>query len=355
MAEWANQSLPRSKERHLDEWKLPPVIFEEMPFLPLTQLVDWYIRDLGISDLWADYGRGDGITVAVLDTGQPDHLDLIEASGKSKDFTGSARGVRDFQGHAQHVGGIIGARDNEAGTVGVAPKCTLMFGKVLGDSGSGGSQGIAAGIDWAVENGADVISMSLGSPMPSPDIKSAVERVPPHVVLCCAAGNSGPVESTEFPAAWERAISVGSTNQLRQVSRFSSRNIHVDIAAPGEKITSCYLGNTTVTLSGTSMACPVVAGLAALAKGFAARTNRPVPGHDLIAQWLRETADDIAAPGVDTASGWGLINPRKFLERVKNVPPVVTQPPVTQPPITLTTITVAGTHLVPGTYRVTPN
>ena len=86
------------------------------------------------------------------------------------------------------------------------------------------SLGIAAGIAWAIDQKADVISMSLGSSQPSPTILSAIERIPPHVILVCAAGNSGPGEAWDYPGAWPRAISVASINQSRRISQFSSRN-----------------------------------------------------------------------------------------------------------------------------------
>lgn len=341
-----------------DQWKLPPIVIEQV-FIPMTQLIDWGVKDFGVPALWPEFGTGKGVKVCVLDTGQPTHRDLIPALGAAKDFTGSIRGVKDMNGHSTHCCGIIGARNNEQDTVGVAPDCDLMCGKVLGDNGSGSSYGIVAGIAWAVQNGADVISMSLGSPFPDDQIKAAIDQIPPSVVLCCAAGNSGPGENTsEYPGSWDRALCVASIKQLRQVSTFSSRGQAVDVAAPGEKITSTWPGDQVATLSGTSMATPYVAGLAALVIGYLRKTGRPAITHGQFAALIEETADDAGPPGPDTAYGFGIVNPGALLAKVKLIPPITPEPPpppqpVPQPP-GATQIIVSGAALPAGKYNVTP-
>lgn len=155
-----------------------------------------------------------------------------------------------------HCCGIIAARDNALGVVGVAPKANLVIGKVLGDSGSGSSQSVAAGVKWAADQGVDIISMSLGSSQPDSSIKSAIQyAVGKGVYVVCAAGNDGPGPNTvDYPGRWPEVIAVASTNQAGQVSNYSSRGPEVDIAAPGEQIVSTYLNGTLAKLSGTCLA-----------------------------------------------------------------------------------------------------
>lgn len=316
-----------------DNWNLPPFIVEVTPYYPFTQTLDWGIADFKVNDLWAEFGGGEGVKVCVLDTGQPDHPDIIPALILAKDFTNSSRGVKDMNGHSTHCHGIIGARNNELATVGVAPKCELMSGKVLGDNGSGSSTGIVAGLRWAVANGADVISMSLGSPSPDPSILGAINQLPPNVVLCCAAGNSGPgPNTTEYPGTWDRCICVGSIKQARAVSQFSSRGEAVDIAAPGEKITSLWTSSQVAVLSGTSMATPYIAGVAALVIGYCRATGRPVPPHGVMQTMIEQSADAMSSEPPDPAYGFGIINPVRLMSLVKQIPVTTPTPPGTTPP-----------------------
>lgn len=141
---------------------------------------------------------GEGITVAVLDTGcDLSHPDLKDRIVGSRDFTGSASGVSDVVGHGTHCAGIIASSINTTGLIGVAPKVNILVGKVLGDNGSGYGSWIAAGIRWAVAQKANIISMSLGSPSPDNTILAAVrEAVAAGVYVVAAAGNEGPGSNT---------------------------------------------------------------------------------------------------------------------------------------------------------------
>ena len=235
-------------------WKLPPYSVEQV-LVAQSQVVDWGVRALGVPELWRKT-RGKGVRVAVLDTGAPDHPDLAGAVLEARDFTGSRYGSRDVQGHSTHCCGILAARDNATGVVGVAPEASLLIAKVLGDGGSGSSAAVAAGVRWAAERGADVISMSLGSQAPDESIRSAIrDAVGRNVVVVVAAGNDGPDPgSVDYPGRWPEAVAVASYNEAGRISDFSSRGAEVDVAAPGEHITSTYLNGTLAKLSGTCLA-----------------------------------------------------------------------------------------------------
>jgi subtilisin family serine protease len=283
---------------------------------------------LGVPSLWAKT-KGKGITIAVIDTGASvNHPDLVGAIADAQDFTGSPYGSADKQGHSTHCCGIIGARDNQIGIVGVAPEATVVCGKVLGDNGSGSGVSVSNGILWAVQKKVDIISMSLGSPYPDQRIKDAIDvALAAGIPVIAAAGNEGPnLDTVGYPARFPGVISVGSIDRSKQISRFSSRGDRVDIAAPGDQITSTYLNNGYATLSGTSMATPFVAGVCALllAVRKAAGMEKLTP--DKLIDLLHRTSVDLGSPGVDTDYGFGLVNPEKLLVDVIPVPPPVIVP-----------------------------
>ncbi len=311
-------------------FKLPPE--ELLPVglsLALEQIPDWGYDALKLADAHK-FTKGKNVRVAILDTGID--LNHVEFKGRivaSKDFSGSRNGVSDVQGHGTHCAGIVAAADNGIGVIGVAPEADLLIGKVLGDNGSGLSTWIAAGVDWAVENKAKVISMSLGSSEPDSRIRGAIQRaVAAGVIVVAAAGNEGPSEGTVgFPGGFPEAICVASINRSLKVSQFSSRGTRVDIAAPGEAVRSTFPGDRYATLSGTSMATPQIAGVAALAVAHAMASGKELTPSGF-RELLSKSASDLPPPGRDSASGAGLVRPVELLALIATV---VAPPPPTAP------------------------
>lgn len=247
-----------------DIWRLPPFrIDSDVLTLAGDEKIDWGLQMNQIPDEWAG-SRGKGILVAVLDTGAAQHNDLPEPTF-AFNFT-SSRTAYDRNGHSTHCAGIIGARENETGVVGVAPDCNIGYCKVLGDDGSGSTTWIARGIRAAIKEGANVISMSIGGG-PSDDVKEALDEALDAGVLCfAAAGNSGyrGRNSVDYPGAFPTTICVAAYRRDGRISDFSSGGPTVDICCPGEQILSCFPGNQYRVMSGTSMATPFAAGLCAL-------------------------------------------------------------------------------------------
>lgn len=235
------------------------------------------------------------------------HSDLPDAIHKCKDFTWSLFGAADLYGHGTHVAGIIAARKNGTGVVGVAPEADLYIGKVLGDKGRGTHKALAKGIRWAIKQDVDIISMSLGSNEEYNNKGSNEEYNNKHkhkvdraikkafdkkIILICSAGNKLPKvredkkdenkknkelvdgdpnkESLDYPASLDKTISVGAINREHKVPFYSPGKHKVDIVAPGDRITSSYPPQIPyppqicAVLSGTSMAAAFVSGLAAL-------------------------------------------------------------------------------------------
>lgn len=236
--------------------------------------------------------------VAVLDTGISNHPDLNIQGGTS--FVPGEPGIADGNGHGTHVAGTIAALDNNVGVLGVAPDVDLFAVKVLGRSGSGSISGIAQGLQWSSNNNMDVANMSLGSPSPSPTLERAVNQATNSGVLVVAAsGNSG-ASSIGYPARYQNAMAVGATDQNNNRASFSQFGTGLDIMAPGVGVQSTYPGNGYRSLSGTSMAAPHVAGVAALVM-----SNNPSWSPAQVRSHLNQTATPI---GASNQYGNGLVN-----------------------------------------------
>lgn len=310
----------------MTEYRLPPFRIEAVfDAKSLSESIDWGLSLYGIPDLWRQ-SQGEGEVVAVLDTGcDLKHEDLQGQIADAKDFSRSRTGPQDAQGHGTHVAGIIAAvAGNQKGVAGVAPKCRLLIGKVLGDNGSGSSRDIAKGIDWAIKRGATVINMSLGGPQADPFTEGALrEAVRAGVMVIVAAGNDGRPNSVNWPGRSKDTIAVAAVDRSGRVANFSSRGPEVDIAAPGQDVTSCYPGHRYAKLSGTSMATPFVSGVVALmlAKHKRAGGGTPINSVSDLRLHLQKTAKDAGPVGHDPNYGWGLIHPESMLVAAGDVQP----------------------------------
>jgi subtilisin family serine protease len=294
----------------MNEFELPAYKVEKV-FTVYSETIDWGLKMLSIPSLWRK-SKGENIRVAILDTGiELRHPDLIGAIEDYRDFTNSYHGVNDLMGHGTHVAGIIAARQNNVGVIGVAPKSKLLIAKVLGDNGSGNSRSIVSGINWAIRKKVNIISMSLGSSFEIPEIEEAIQRATENnILVIVAAGNAGPQNNTvTYPGAYKETITVGSIGQNEEISSFSSRGEEIDIVAPGDKILSTYTNSGYAVLSGTSMATPFVSGVVALMLGAGIKIKNQ---QELINE-LIETSIDVGRSGYDTSYGFGLINPKNLI------------------------------------------
>lgn len=295
--------------------RLPPWRFAGGMVSSLSpQERDWGLSQFRIPQAWKS-SRGAGVRIAVLDTGvDGTHRDLRGQVLAMRDFSGSPHGAEDVQAHGTHCAGIIAAREDDQGMVGVCPDVAeggggLLVGKVLGDDGSGLGSWVAAGIEWAVAEGAQIVSMSLGSPYPDQRIHEAIVRATKAgAYVITAAGNDGGSEAAgdrvNYPARYGETIAVAAVGRDHVITEFSSRGEAVDIAAPGEEILSTVPGNRYVRLSGTSMATPFVAGVVALALSL-----QDLGSVQQLRQLLYRHADDAGPPGKDWCYGAGLIRP----------------------------------------------
>ncbi len=239
---------------------------------------------IGAPQTWDLGYTGKGIKVAIVDTGiDGTHPDLKDRIVEFKDYVQGKTTAYDDFGHGTHVAGIIGG-DGAASNgkyKGVAPEVSFISVKVLGKDGSGSLNNILAGINYAAKTDARIISLSLGSNQHSQAMDDAIHNaVAAGKIVVCAAGNSGPNARTiGCPADSPDALTVGATDKNDNIASFSSRGpnrdgtIKPDVSAPGKDIVSTRAAGTNdgkaidnyyLSMSGTSMATPMVSGAIAL-------------------------------------------------------------------------------------------
>ncbi len=270
-----------------------------------AQQTPWGVTKVG----GASGSAGLAIKVAVIDTGiDLTHPDLQDNIKGSIDFTGSRSGAKDENGHGTHVAGTIGALQNSIGVVGVAPQVSLYAVRVLDRRGSGYWSDVSEGIDWCASNGMNVANMSLGASSAPTALQTSCDAAYASgngVLLIAAAGNSGDgnTSTTEisYPAYYASVVAVGATDSSNGLASFSNTGSYVELSGPGVSVLSTYKGSGYATLSGTSMASPHAAGVAALlwASGSTASSVRTS---------LQNKAQDLGATGKDNGYGYGLVH-----------------------------------------------
>jgi thermitase len=274
-------------------------------FIPMTVNITRFIPNdpsLGSQYAWERIGAYDGwnlsqgsanVVIAVVDTGiQLDHPDLAAKLVPGYDYIDNDATPDDGHGHGTHVAGTAAAITNNAiGGAGTCPECRLMPVRVLGDNGGGTLTGVANGIIFAANNGAQVINLSLGG-SGSTTLENAVNYAWGRgSLLACAAGNSGTSNTINaYPAAYANCLAVGATNADDSDASYSNWGLWVDIAAPGTGVYSTWIGSSYNTINGTSMATPHVAGVAGLVRSQGL-------DHEQTRSRLQSTADPIPGTG----------------------------------------------------------
>jgi subtilisin len=278
---------------------------------PLAETIPANVQQVNAPQAWG-FSQGKNIRVAVVDTGIDfTHPDLRPNYVGGASFVPGAATPMDDQGHGTHCAGTIAAAIEDTNVVGVAPLASLYAVKVLDQNGSGQFSWIIAGIDWCIQNGMHIVSMSLGGPSAPAALETMCNAAwDKGLLLVAAAGNDGlrnpvpPADSNVgFPAKYRNVIAVSAIDSSNAVASFSSRGPEVDVCAPGVTVLSDRLGGGTTTMSGTSMACPCVAGVAALAWG-----SHLFSDNEQIWNLLAFTVDNLGLPGWDPFFGYGRVN-----------------------------------------------
>ena len=285
----------------------------------------WGVERIGAREFHSKGETGDGASVAVLDSGvDPDHETLEVAEGKAfAECTGPNCDVEwaDETGHGTHVAGTVGARDNGTGVVGVTPTVDLCAIKVLAADGSGYDSDIAAAIEWCADSDVDVVNLSLGGSDTAQVLEDALayayER---ELLVVAAAGNDGSVGGIDYPAGYDECIAVGATDDRDEVPSWSARGDGIELVAPGEDILSTAPGDEYAYKSGTSMATPHVAAIAAQLMSQGIPHVEDLEDFDNpggVRAILRDTAEDIGFD--DDEQGYGLLNAFDALDQLEPV------------------------------------
>jgi subtilisin len=284
----------------------------------------WGIVKTRASEVHAKGITGVGVKVAVIDTGIDfTHPDLAAIYKGGVNFVTPANPPMDDNSHGTHCAGTLAAILDGQGIFGMAPGVDLYAVKVLSASGSGSWSAIISAYDWCVQNGIKLTSNSYGGSAGSVAVETALNAaVDAGVLMIFSAGNSGAGTggtTVGFPARYAKAIAVSATDENDVIASFSSRGPEVAVAAPGVGVESCVLNGLYGLKSGTSMACPHVAGACALAlsKGFTVAQVR---------QRLTTMLPDKGVPGRDPLYGWGLLDAYALVFGLDPTVPVFTSP-----------------------------
>lgn len=277
----------------------------------------WALDDIGAEPVHLSNYTGKGVKIALLDTGiDYNHPELAPNYKGGYDFINSDNDPMDDNGHGTHVAGILAAARDGKGIVGAAPDAEIYAIKVSDARGKGSFSGLVKGINWSIENGIDIVTMSITGKGGSNALAKAVQTAYSEhgLVLVAAVGNgSGDVL---YPAAYEQVIGVGSVTNDNTLSSFSLTGSEVEFVAPGSGIKSAAIGSKYRISSGTSMATPLVTGALALLLGSDEKAWVDTGIVDGDGEWtndelrgvLRGTAKDLGEKGKDNSFGYGLLN-----------------------------------------------
>jgi thermitase len=279
----------------------------------------WGLAQIKAAEAWDLTTGSNSVTIAVIDTGVDlDHPELQSNIVPGYDYVNFDNFADDDNGHGTHVAGIAAAKGNNGqGVAGLNWKARIMPLKILDYNGDGDVFNLAQAILEAADRGAQVINLSLGGNCPYNDwtaVQQAIDEATAKGVLVIAASGNQGLSSVFCPAALDKVIAVGSTTQSDFLSYFSNYGAELDVVAPGSNIYSTLPGGAYGYKSGTSMATPYVAGLAALI--WSLNTNL---SPEAVSQIIQTTADDLGSPGWDEAFGYGRINAGRAVSQIDTI------------------------------------
>ncbi len=277
-----------------------------------NEIIDYGIKMVGAPLEW-DETMGENVKIGIIDTGIcADHIDLKGRIRDCINFSGGKTDdIEDRNGHGTHVAGIVCAERNGVGVIGVAPKADLYVAKAFDENGKTTYPSIEKSLNWMISKKVDVVNMSFSSDMSSKEYKNLISRT--HnagISMVCAAGNEGQKSENTigYPANFKETIAVTAVDINRKIADFSSCGGEAEIAAAGKDIYSTYLNGGYATLSGTSMATPIITGAAAILHGKCMlRYGRKLTPQEL-RLLLNIYTDKLGSAGRDINYGYGLFS-----------------------------------------------
>ncbi len=298
----------------------------------------WVLDMMNVESAW-ELTEGAGVTVAVIDSGvNPDVSDLTGSVITGPDYTGvtTRSSSQDWGVHGTWMASLIAGHGDDGGdngVIGIAPQAKILSIRVIPDRSDPHyskyerepettiQQSLANGIGYAVAHGAQVISMSIGYSAPSAPVRQALQAAYAHgVVVIASSGNSGSADGgssgapESFPADYPGVIGVAAVNSSGDVAGFSSDNLSVQLAAPGVSVPAQGRDGDYWWVSGTSPACALVAGVAALIKA-----KYPSLAPDLVATALTTTTTGRPSGGYDSQVGFGIVDAAAALAKARQL------------------------------------
>jgi thermitase len=296
----------------------------------------WHIAKIQAPQAW-DISAGTNVIVAVLDSGiSATHPALINRVLPGYNYLDGNTNYDDTLGHGTAVSGVIMAAV-VVDAAGIACQCLVMPVKVVDDSGDAMYSSICQGLYFAADNGARVINLSITGNYPSRALQDAINYAWSHNLTVVASAGNNANSVPLYPAACSNVLAVSATTATDTLAAFSSYGDFVSLSAPGVSIWTTQRGGWYASWSGTSVASPIVAGVAALVIAV-----NPVLSNTQVVSILEQQVDDIGPVGWDTSFGYGRVNAFKAVNAAYNQPPVVQIRSDAAPTAVLTWSTVPG-------------
>lgn len=330
----------RIPENKIEEMKKDPGI-AYIEIERIYKAADEYSNSWGVQHISAQtiHGQGiygDGVKIAVLDTGiDYNHPDLSLNYKGGYDFVYNDPDPIDYNGHGTHVSGIIAAKNNGVGVVGVAPNSSIYAVSVLSPYGDGLTSWIISGIEWAVENNMTIATMSFNcDPNPyyecdDPALHDAIDNAYNSGLLLVASGGNTNGGEVLYPAAYDSVIAVTATDQNDKSASFDPSGSKIELAAPGVNILSTVPTGTCAMCdpsgyryaSGTSMAAPHVTGVAALvfSSGLKDVNQDGKKDNKDVRLILQNTARDLGDQGRDNIYGYGVVDASRAVKGINDI------------------------------------
>jgi len=294
----------------------------------------WYLSKIQATTAW-NTTTGSGVPIAVLDTGvDATHPDLAGRVMGGWNFVTNTSNTQDTMGHGTAVAGVFGAiTNNGIGVAGITWSNPIMPLVVVDSNNYAAYSNIAAAIEYAADHGAKVISVSIGGTTPSSALQAAVDYAWNAGAIVVAAAMNNSSSTPNYPAACTNVVAVAATDETDNLASFSNFGSWITVSAPGNNIETTTLGGGYGMWWGTSLATPVVSGVAALALAA-----NPSLTPQALVTLLERNADDLGAAGFDSTFGWGRVNAYRTVVAAAGGSAPVTTAPVTTAPVTTSPI-----------------
>ncbi len=279
--------------------------------IKLLQQIPWGVKRVEADRAWIKT-TGEGVKVAVVDSGIAKHKDLQKNIKGEFNAIEPGRSVIDPFGHGTHVSGIIASNNNKVGVVGVAPEAELYAVKVLDSFGSGYLSDLVEGIEWCINNGIQIINLSIEIESDLPLLRDSINRaLNAGLIVVAAAGNTYSASAT-FPAGYEGVFSVSAIDETDKIADFSATG-KIDFCAPGVDIYSTYINSGYSHMSGTSMAAPHITGVIALMLADLRNDmdNDGIVSTKEVVNIICNCTEDIGTMGYDEIYGYGVLKVSK--------------------------------------------